>query len=92
MIIDPRHLEQISVIVDTGTLQAAADRIGTSQPALSRMIRTLEARLGTRLFERDRRPLRVTPMGIELANQGRATRLPNGVRIAATKCSWNDRA
>ena len=72
MIIDPRHLEQISVIVDTGTLQAAADRIGTSQPALSRMIRTLEARLGTTLFERDRRPSKATPMGIELANQGRA--------------------
>ena len=36
MIIDPRHLEQLAVIVDAGTLQTAADKIGTSQPALSR--------------------------------------------------------
>ena len=72
MLIDPRHLEQISIIVSTGTLQGAADKIGTSQPALSRMIRTLESRIGAPLFERNHRPLRPTPLGLELANQGRA--------------------
>ena len=72
MLIDPRHLEQISIIVQTGTLQAAAERAGTSQPALSRMIRTLESRIGQPLFERDRRPLRPTSLGLELACQGRA--------------------
>ena len=72
MLIDPRHLEQISIIVQTGTLQAAAERAGTSQPALSRMIRTLESRIGQPLFERDRRPLRPTSLGLELAGQGRA--------------------
>ncbi len=72
MLIDPRHLEQISIIVSTGTLQGAAEKIGTSQPALSRMIRTLESRIGAPLFERNRRPLRPTPLGVELAGQGRA--------------------
>jgi len=62
----------MAIIVDTGTLQAAADKIGTSQPALSRMIRTLESRVGAALFERRRRPLRPTPLGRELAAQGRA--------------------
>lgn len=71
MKIDPRHLEQLSVIVDAGTLQGAADQIGTSQPALSRMIRTLESRVGAALFEPKRRPLRPTPLGRELASQGR---------------------
>lgn len=75
MIIDPRHLEQLSVIVDAGTLQGAADKIGTSQPALSRMIRTLESRIGAALFERNRRPLRPTPLGLELSSQGRAIRV-----------------
>ena len=75
MFIDPRHLEQVSVIVDSGTLYSAAIRIGTSQPALSRMIRTLEGRLDAELFERNRRPLRATPLGLELANQGRAIRV-----------------
>lgn len=75
MIIDPRHLEQLSLIVDSGTLQAAAFKMGTSQPALSRMIRTLESRVGAALFEPKRRPLRPTPLGRELANQGRTIRI-----------------
>ncbi len=74
MQIDPRHLEQLAVIVETGTLQQAADRIGTSQPALSRMISTLEARIGMELFERTTRPLKPTSIGVELAHQGRAIR------------------
>lgn len=75
MFIDPRHLEQLSVIIEAGTLQRAADRIGTSQPALSRMILTLESRVGAALFERNRRPLRPTPLGRELANQGQMIRI-----------------
>ncbi len=74
MLIDPRHLEQLSVIVDVGTLQEAAKQIGTSQPALSRMISTLESRIGMPLFERTSRPLKPTPIGNELSNQGRAIR------------------
>jgi DNA-binding transcriptional LysR family regulator len=75
MLIDPRHLEHLAVIVDAGTLQQAADQIGTSQPALSRMISTLEARIGTLLFERSTRPLRPTPIGLELSHQGRTIRM-----------------
>lgn len=75
MIIDPRHLEQISIILDAGTLQRAATQIGTSQPALSRMIRTLESRIDAALFEPNRRPLQPTALGLELANQGRAIRV-----------------
>ncbi len=74
MLIDPRHLEQLAVIVDVGTLQNAATKIGTSQPALSRMIRTLEDRIGMQLFERSTRPLTATAIGLELAQQGRAIR------------------
>lgn len=74
MLIDPRHLEQLSVILDVGTLQEAANQIGTSQPALSRMLSTMEARIGMPLFERSSRPLRPTAIGRELANQGRSIR------------------
>jgi DNA-binding transcriptional LysR family regulator len=74
MLIDPRHLEQLSVIVAAGTLREAARQLGTSQPALSRMIGNLETRAGMLLFERTSRPLRPTALGAELANQGRAIR------------------
>lgn len=75
MFLDPRHLEQLSVIIDKGTLQAAALQLGTSQPALSRMIATLEGRIGMLVFERAKRPLKPTAVGQELSNQGRAIRV-----------------
>lgn len=74
MLIDPRHLEQVAVIVDTGTLREAAQQLGTSQPALSRMVHALETRLETALFERATRPLRPTALCMALAEQGRAIR------------------
>lgn len=74
MLIDPRHLEQIAVIVDTGTLREAAEQLGTSQPALSRTVHALETRLETTLFERASRPLRPTVLCLALAEQGRAIR------------------
>ena len=71
MKIDPRHLEQLGAIVEHGTLQETAKRLGTSQPALSRMIANLETRLGVSLFERRARPLVPTEIGRKLANHGR---------------------
>ncbi|MDP5220701.1 LysR family transcriptional regulator [Ruegeria sp. 2205SS24-7] len=74
MLIDPRHLEQLAVIVEEGTLQLAAEKLGTSQPALSRMIANLELRTGMTLFERTTRPLTPTAIGLELSQQGKAIR------------------
>lgn len=75
MFLDSRHLEQLSIIIDKGTLHAAALQLGTSQPALSRMIATLEGRIGLPVFERAKRPLKPTAVGQELSNQGRAIRV-----------------
>ncbi len=75
MRIDPRHLMQLSAIVETGGLTEAAALLGTSQPALSRVLSTLEARLGQPLVIRDRRPLQTTELGRVLAEQGDAIRL-----------------
>ncbi len=72
MLIDPRHLEQLAAIIEYGTLHEAARRLGTSQPALSRMIRNLESRIGVQLFERSSRPLVPTEIGQKLSDHGRA--------------------
>lgn len=72
MLLDPRHLEQLAAIIDHGTMQEAATRLGTSQPALSRMVRQLETRIGEHLFDRGSRPLVATEMGLKLSDQGRA--------------------
>ena len=75
MKIDPRQLMQLSAIVETGGLTEAAALLGTSQPAISRMLSVLEARLGEPLVLRDRRPLQPTALGRALAEQGDAVRL-----------------
>ena len=72
MLMDARHLEQLAAIVDHKTLQDAAVHLGTSQHALSRMVRQMEDRTGVMLFERGSRPLVVTEMGRRLSDQGRA--------------------
>lgn len=74
MKLDPRHLVQLAAILDSGTLRVAAERLGTTQPALSRSIAMMEKRLGTALFERSKRPLTPTDTGLELAAFGRTIR------------------
>lgn len=49
--------------VDAGTLQAAARRLGVSQPTLSTQLSRLEADLDATLLERGRRGVKATPAG-----------------------------
>jgi DNA-binding transcriptional LysR family regulator len=61
-----RILNGISVfaaIVDAGTFAAAGDRLGMSQPGVSRAIARLEARLNIRLFDRTTRTVSLTDDG-----------------------------
>jgi DNA-binding transcriptional LysR family regulator len=57
--IDLRHLEILRALVETGKTTAAAQRLGTSQSAVSRGIAQLETQLGRVLF--DRRGGRLVP-------------------------------
>lgn len=58
-------------IVEKGGLTEGAEMLGKSQPSLSRSLSTLEDRIGAALFEKDRRPLRPTELGLALAAEGR---------------------
>ncbi len=75
MEIDPKHLATLHVIRERGGLTAAANILGTSQPALSRLVSDLEIRLGAPLFDRTARPWRMTTLGESLASQGSAVRV-----------------
>lgn len=75
MKLDPKHLAQLSVIVEAGSFQLAADRLGLTQPALSRNMRTLETRLDAPLFKRDGRRSVPNSLGLRLARNGLAIRL-----------------
>jgi DNA-binding transcriptional LysR family regulator len=57
---------------DTGSLSAAARKLGLTQPTLSRQVAALEAALGTTLFERIGKQLILTNTGLSLVDHARA--------------------
>lgn len=60
------HLETLLWIDRLGTFAAAAERLNTTQPAVSARMRELEQRLGTALFRRDGRGMSLTAAGRKL--------------------------
>jgi DNA-binding transcriptional LysR family regulator len=68
----PDDLVLVVAISEEGTVTAAAERLSTSQPAVSRALNVLERRLGTQLFERLPRGMEPTEAGRALAAHGRA--------------------
>jgi DNA-binding transcriptional LysR family regulator len=65
--LDVQTLRVVKAVADFGSLTAAADALGYSQPALSQQMRRLEARLGLPLLERAGRKMRLTEAGRILA-------------------------
>lgn len=68
---DERKLRALVAIADTGSLGRAAEAMHVSQPALSRMISELEARLEARLFERHPKGMLLTDAGKVLVKHAR---------------------
>src|SRR5258707_15550518 len=59
-----RHLLYFVAVADAGSLTvAAARKLHTSQPSLSRQIRDLEAEVGAQLLTRSARGIELTPAG-----------------------------
>jgi len=61
-----QELDAFVELADTLSFRAAAERCFVSQPALSRTIASAEAKLGTRLFDRNTRRVELTGSGLEL--------------------------
>ena len=58
------HLYYFHLTASEGSVKAAADRLGVTQPTVSEQLRILERALGVQLFER-------TPAGLRLTQSGR---------------------
>ncbi len=56
-----RQLQAFHAIIETGTVTAAAENLGISQPAISNLLAQLERHTRFRLFERSRGRLIATP-------------------------------
>lgn len=59
------HVEAFACVAELLSFRKAAQRLHMSQPTLSRCIQGAEDALGTRLFDRDTRNVRLTPAGAE---------------------------
>lgn len=57
------QIRQFLAVVDTGSFTRAASALNIAQPSLSGGIAELERHLGARLFERERRRIRLTEAG-----------------------------
>jgi len=66
-----RHLETLVAIADCGSFRVAAARLRVTQSAVSMQMKALETELGAEIFERDRRPPALSPLGETLVEQAR---------------------
>ncbi len=62
------HLEILTAIKDHGTLTKAADSLHLSQSALSHSIKKLEGQIGTQIWQKEGRNLRLTDAGERIQN------------------------
>ncbi|WP_282507898.1 LysR family transcriptional regulator [Burkholderia cepacia] len=65
------QLQMLVAIAEHGTLMAAADALSVSQPAVTKSIKELEARVGVQLLERSGAGVRLTRYGEALLRHAR---------------------
>ncbi len=80
-----RQLEYAVAVADHRSFHAAARACHVSQPGLSAQLQQLEALLGVRLFERDRRKVLPTAAGEEIVRRAREVLAAAGLLVEAAR-------
>jgi DNA-binding transcriptional LysR family regulator len=68
---NPKYLAQLATIVELGSVTKAAQRLNTTQPTLSRIVKMIEDRVGSAVLRRGRYGVAPTEIGMRLAEEGR---------------------
>jgi len=80
-----RQLQYAVAVADARSFRRAAEQCHVSQPSLSAQIAQLEASLGVRLFERDRRRVVATDAGQEILDRARRLLVDAGDLVEAAR-------
>lgn len=80
---ETRYLKLIEAVVEHGSIRAAADTVGYTQSALTKIVRRVELEFGAEIFERLPRGTRLTACGEVFLSHGRA--IQRELRDAAAK-------
>jgi DNA-binding transcriptional LysR family regulator len=80
-----RSLDIFVQIAESGGMSTTARRMGLTQSAVSQMIANLELSLGVQLFDRQVRPIALTPAGVVLLNKARGLLLDARAAIKAAR-------
>lgn len=89
--IDFKQIEAFVWVAELGSFRAAADKLNTSQPAISQRVAAMEEVMTARLFERGPRGIKLTDKGQELLSHAtrmlelrnemmKVAKVPNAVR------------
>lgn len=70
--LDWNQLKAFLETAETGSLSAAARKLGLTQPTLSRQVAAIEQVMGVTLFERVGKSMALTPTGLDLLKHARA--------------------
>ena len=70
--LDWNQLRAFLETAETGSLSAAARKLGLTQPTLSRQVAAIEHSMGVTLFERVGKTMALTPTGLDLLEHARA--------------------
>lgn len=70
--LDWNQLKAFLETAETGSLSAAARKLGLTQPTLSRQVAAIEQRMGVTFFERVGKAMALTPTGLDLLEHARA--------------------
>jgi DNA-binding transcriptional LysR family regulator len=82
---DLAGLRIFQVVATTGSMSSASRELGLTQSAISQRIQTMEQRVGVQLFDRNMRPLALTPAGQVLSQRAQQLLLDAGQITAAVR-------
>ncbi len=84
---DLKQIRYFIEVVEQGSINMAAHRLGMTQPPVSKQMQLLEQELGCELFRRSSRPLELTPEGKVFYERGSALlAMAQGVVQAVADC------